>query len=126
MRTVAIILIISFLLGGFAITSYKYIKDSSHEMVTEIEKIEASLTTSNWNKAQQELGITQAKWEKTKYWWSILLHHQEIDNIDLSLERLSKYIETKGSTLSLAELAVLKKLFDHISDTEALTLRNIL
>lgn len=126
MRTVAVILIASFLLGGFAFTSYNYIKDSSHEMVTEIEKIESSLNISNWNKANQDLKITQAKWEKTKYWWSILLHHQEIDNIDLALERLTKYIETKGSALSLVELAVLKKLFEHISDTEALTLRNIL
>ncbi|GAB6172612.1 hypothetical protein JCM15765_20900 [Paradesulfitobacterium aromaticivorans] len=126
MRTVAVILIISFVLGGFAIGSYKFIDRSAQNMVSEISKVELSLKSSDWNTATEQLKLTTDSWEKTKYWWSILLHHQEIDNIDLSLERLSKYIETKGSSLSLAELAVLKKLFDHIADTESLTLRNIL
>lgn len=126
MRTLAVVLITSFILIGFAMASNKFIQDSSRAMVSEMEKVESSLKNADWNKAYQELGTTTVKWEKTKYWWSILLHHQEIDNIDLSLERLSKYVETKGTSLSLAELAALKKLFDHIADTEALTLRNVL
>ena len=126
LRTIAIILIISFVLGGFAIGSYKFINDSALDMVGEISKVELSLKSSDWNTATDQLKLTTDSWEKTKYWWSILLHHQEIDNIDLSLERLSKYIETKGTSLSLAEVGALKKLFDHIADTESLTLRNIL
>ena len=88
--------------------------------------VEQSISTQLWDAAQMELNITQQDWDKSKTWWTILLDHQEIDMIDLSLKRLDKYIITQNLPLSLGEVAALELLINHIADTEQLNLRNIL
>ena len=126
MRTVpAIIVIIVLLLGG-SLTTYRYLHTTSQVLATQLEEVEQSISTQKWEVAQKELNTALQSWGKIKTWWTILLDHQEIDNIDMSINRLEKYIQTRDFSLSLGEVSVLKLLVDHISETEKLNLQNIL
>ena len=73
-----------------------------------------------------KLNTTQQQWIKTQTRWTILLDHQEIDAIDISLKRLEKYVQTHNLSLSLAEISTVKQLVEQISNTEKFTLSNIL
>ncbi|SPF43843.1 conserved hypothetical protein [Candidatus Desulfosporosinus infrequens] len=95
-------------------------------MGTQLEIVEQSISTQKWKVAQKELNTAQIRWENNKTWWTVLLDHQEIDNIDLSMNRLEKYIATQDISLSLAEVTTLKLQVDHISDSEKPNLQNIL
>ncbi len=108
-----------------SIGSYKYIERSSGELVARIDTVEKLIYARNWEVAKKELDDTEQNWEKTKDWWSVLINHEEVDKIDISLKRLEKYVETEGLSLSLGELSALKLLFGHIADTEAFTFKNI-
>lgn len=126
MRTVpAIIVIIVLLLGG-SLTTYRYLHTTSQILATQLEEVEQSISTQKWEVAQKELNTALQSWGKIKTWWTVLLDHQEIDNIDMSISRLEKYIQTRDFSLSLGEVSVLKLLVDHISETEKLNLQNIL
>ena len=97
----------------------------TRSLEAQFETIEQSVSIQKWERAQKELDATQQRWDKAQTWWTVLLEHQEIDNIDISMKRLEKYIATQDISLSLGEVAALKLLVDHISDTEQFTLRNI-
>lgn len=125
MRTLTTVTIIIVLLFGGSFASYRYIQTSAQHLSSQLETVETSITTQKWDAAQNQLQTAQQRWDQTKTWWTVLLDHQEIDNIDISMKRLEKYIATQGSSLSLGELSALQLLVEHISDTEKLNLRNI-
>jgi len=126
LRTVPAIIIIVLLLLGGSWTTYRYLQTTSLALGTQLEIVEQSISTQKWKVAQKELNTAQIRWENNKTWWTVLLDHQEIDNIDLSMNRLEKYIATQDISLSLAEVTTLKLQVDHISDSEKPNLQNIL
>ncbi|MDR3599967.1 MAG: DUF4363 family protein [Desulfosporosinus sp.] len=126
MRTIPIIVIIVVILLGGSWTTYQYLQTTTQVLGSQLETVEYSLSTHKWEAAQKELHTTQQRWAENKTWWTVLLDHQEIDNIDISLNRLEKYIETQNVSLSLGEVSVLKLQVNHIFDTEQLNLQNIL
>ncbi|MGE5458328.1 MAG: DUF4363 family protein, partial [Methanococcaceae archaeon] len=65
-------------------------------------------------------------WNHMKDKWALLLDHQEIDNINISLSKMKEYIKGKNKNDSLAEVSTLKLLFIHIPEKEAISLKNIL
>jgi len=113
------------LLGG-SFASNQYIRSTTQSIDSQLASVEQMISTQQWDAAQKELNTTQQHWNKSKTWWTILLDHQEIDKIDLSLKRLDKYIVSRNFPLSLAEVAVLELLINNILNTEKLNLRNIL
>lgn len=114
------------LLIGLSFGSYRYINKTSQNMISQFDLVEQSIQDSRWETAKAQLQAAENTWDQTKYWWTILLNHQEIDNIDVSISRLKTYISSQGLALSLGEVSALKMYVDHISDTEAITVRNIL
>ncbi|MHB8125123.1 MAG: DUF4363 family protein [Desulfitobacteriaceae bacterium] len=126
MRVIIIIIMVFFLMIAGSLSSYNYINSTSGNLVSNLENLEKFVQDQKWNIAQEQLELTQTTWNKTKYWWTILLDHHEIDNIELSAQRLKQYLKAEDKTLSLAEISALEMLFEHIADSEALTLKNIL
>ena len=126
MRTVSTIVIIVVLLLGGSLTTSRYLQTTTLTLGAQLEAVEQSISTQKWEVAQKELNTAQQRWDKNKTWWTVLLDHQEIDNIDISMNRLEKYIKTHDVSLSLGEVSALKFQVDHISDSEKLNLRNIL
>ncbi|TGE39681.1 DUF4363 family protein [Desulfosporosinus fructosivorans] len=125
MRTIITIVTIVIILCGGSFASYQYITTATGTMGTLLESVENSITVEKWEKADEELNITQKKWEDNNMWWSILLDHQAIDNIDINLKRLEKHIGVQDISESLGELTTLKLLFEQISGAEMFTLENI-
>ena len=126
MRTVSTIVIIVVLLLGGSLTTSRYLQTTTLTLGAQLEAVEQSISTQKWEVAQKELNTAQQRWDKNKTWWAVLLDHQEINNIDISMNRLEKYIKTHDVSLSLGEVSALKFQVDHISDSEKLNLRNIL
>ncbi len=126
MRVVTTVITGLVLLVGLSLGVYKYVHDSSQSMVGQLEQVETMIQNAKWDGAKVQLEQTKISWDQTKYWWTILLDHQELDNIDIGMSRLQRYVDTQGLSLALGELSALKMLVDHISDKEAFNLRNIL
>ena len=126
MRTVPTIIIIVVLLLGGSLTTYIYLQSTAQTLTTQLENIEQSISVQNWPDSEMKLNTTQHQWIKTQTRWTILLDHQEIDAIDISLKRLEKYVQTHNLSLSLAEISTVKQLVEQISNTERFTLSNIL
>lgn len=126
MRTMTIVVGVFLLLVGIALGSNKFINNSSQHLMNHLDAVQASIVSENWDNAQKELSLTSTAWQQAKPWWTVLIDHHEIDNIDLSISRLEQYVAAKSTALSLGELAALLLLVEHISTQQMLTLENIL
>lgn len=110
-------------LGGY--WHNDYLNQTTYTIVEKVNNVEDQILEKNWNDANQEIERVKTEWDETKKLWSILLDHQEIDSIDLSLQRVEQYIKQNETALSLGEISVLRLLFNHIADTERISLQNI-
>ncbi|WP_407306805.1 DUF4363 family protein [Desulfosporosinus sp. SB140] len=118
-------MILVLLLGG-SFASYHYIQGTTQTLGSQLDTLEQSISSQQWDAAEKELDTAQQHWDNNKNWWTVLLDHQEVDRIDLSFKRLDKYLVTQNLPLSLGELSDLELLIHHISDSEKLTIENIL
>lgn len=119
----AVILIGIFLWGYYC---NRILTETSKDIDTTAASLEKLIKDEKWTEADQLLTQMQDKWSKTEPKWAILIDHFEIDNIDNSMTRMSKYIEVKSSDDSLAELGALRKYVQHIPLKNALSIKNLL
>ena len=109
----------------FSILTMSSFKRSSQKISVMVEKSSKFISIGRWDDAQNQIVDIEKIWSKTEKTWALLIDHMEIDNIDISLIKSKKYIETKNLTLSLSELDILKFMIEHISDKELFNLKNI-
>ena len=107
-RTYIMVGVIILLLGVGTFWYSDYIHKSADSIVEKLNHVEGLIQVEKWEEAEVELSKMEKEWKETKKMWSILLHHQEIDNIDISLKRAEKYIEGKSPVLGLGELSALR------------------
>ncbi|WP_165000262.1 DUF4363 family protein [Anaerophilus nitritogenes] len=119
------LLIMCLIVGGWFFV-YDSITHTTSSFVESLDEIIESIHKNDWTNASHQFEKVHTKWNHTRNLWSILLPHHEIDNIDLASAKAKEYIHAKNISLSLGEIATLKKLFHIVRENESLTLTNIL
>ncbi|MDS1030713.1 DUF4363 family protein [Bacillota bacterium LX-D] len=125
MKVVASLLLFTLCIVGFGVWSISYINNSAQDLTTRFDNLEQNIIQQNWSKADTETKKIAQLWSDTKSRWTLFLNHQEIDNIDLTYARLTKYVETQNRSLALAEISALKLLIEHIPGLQRFSLNNI-
>lgn len=108
--------------GILSLSTYK---QSSKEISTMVKNTSAYVQSNDWSSAKSQIEKIDKKWGQIEKKWTMLIDHLEIDQIEISLKKSQKYIETKNSSDSLAELANLQFMVEHIYDKESFKLENI-
>ncbi|MEA4901093.1 DUF4363 family protein [Desulfitobacterium sp.] len=126
MRSYLIIITIIVLLAGGSFWGNNYINTSTQKLVVFVESADEQIDQHDWEQAHRQLNNLQQAWNETKDVWSVLVNHQEIDTIDITIVRLSEYIQAQNAVLASGEIATLQLLFEHIADAEIFNLKNIL
>ena len=122
--TLSIVVLIG-LIFAFGIYSLHTLTTSSNKIIHQIDAVEAHTKSGNWDQARASLTSVKQDWESTSKTWTVLLDHIEIDNIDTSLARMEKFIDTKDASQALAESATLRQYVGHIPEIESVKLKNI-
>ena len=116
--------LVTLMIGSFIYIT-KTLGSASQKLEKDILQIENNIGKRDWEGSEHVLATIKNDWEKTENTWKVLLDHDEIDNIDTTLSRMTKFIETKNTSLALAEAEVLKKYVKHIPEKESLSVKNI-
>ncbi|TAH74720.1 MAG: DUF4363 family protein [Anaerolineaceae bacterium] len=125
MKNVVISLIISVLMIISMSFSIKYLNKASQNLERLIDEIEKNIADDNWDKAYKTTIELTDKWKDYSKKIKLFSNHQEIDNIEMELQKLPQYIKEKTKDESLACAYVLKFLLHHIADLEKIRLENI-
>ncbi len=126
MRVLAATLAILAFLVGFGTIAYYYIDHTAGTLVARTETLERSINIEDWKQAHTNFQKLHSLWDKTSPKWTVLIDHQELDNINVTMSRAKRFIEARDKTGIMTELAELKLLLKHIPEKEALNIKNIL
>lgn len=125
MRTLITIASIVVMLLGGSLISYRFIEASTDSMGVQLQTIEQSLSAGKWELAKNELAAAQHNWDEDNHWLAVLIDHEIIETISLSMQQLEKYIDTQELTDSIAEVSSLKLQFERLYQSEKITVTNI-
>ncbi len=105
----------------------------NHVLSEEIEKIEnhlsdvvSSLDENDWEQCNKKTEDLMKEWDKTQKWLKAVINHKEIELILQTLYEMKGYIKVQNKKEALVKAEVLKVLFEHIPENEALSVMNIL
>ncbi|MCX7746947.1 MAG: DUF4363 family protein [Clostridia bacterium] len=119
------VLVLTLILIGASILTNRALYSSAQKLDGYITNLEKHTVSGDWTKAKEQLNVFEENWNRTEKIWSMLLDHIEIDNIDMALSRMSKFVETQNTPLALGEAAVLKHFIKHIPEKESFKLANL-
>jgi len=99
-----------------------YVQQGCYEMLPVIENLKEAILDENWEQAQGFKHQVTAVWENHIKVWAYLMEHQDLDRIELALEKLSLYLLVEEKHLSLGEVAELKLMVEIVGEKESFKL----
>ena len=125
LKVVLSVVILAALIFGMSAVSQKILFATASDLERELSRVEDSTVSNDWIAAENSLRNVSEKWSGIKNTWAILIDHMEIDNIDITLTRVEKYILCRDTSSALAEASALMKYIKHIPVKESLNIENI-
>ncbi len=125
-KTMLVIIALFLIIVLSGILTLYYLNASADKLEKSVDSALASVSSKQWDLADQYLKDFGERWNSTKFSWAVLLDHFEIDNIDNSYVKAKKFIESQEYPSALAELDALKQYIEHIPKKESFSLENIL
>jgi hypothetical protein len=125
-KVVSAIVVLTVFIVGTSLVMQRVLARTSTDLVESITGVETGTTANDWKGAEKNLEQVRNKWSRISATWSMLIDHQEIDNIEVTLSRMEKFISARDAASALAETSALKNYVNHIPSRESLNLKNIL
>lgn len=91
-----------------------------------LSDVVSCLQEDDWENCNKKTEIMMQEWDKTQKWLKAIVNHNEIDLILQTISEMKGCIDVKNKNDALAKAEVLKVLFEHIPENEALSVMNIL
>lgn len=118
------VIILIILASSYALNNYY--QNFSESLSSKLNSLQNSIDNKNWGNAAFHFDKIKSEWDQNKNTWAMLIDHQEIDNIEISVVRLEKYIKSASFSEALSESSVLMMYIKHIPNKEVGNLVNIL
>lgn len=128
MKEILTILISVALVCTGAYISQSYLAKTSDELVNNIEALRTEIQKAQRLEDNDSIALSgdiYDKWKEIEEKWSIIIIHDELDLIELSLIGMKTCIEENQYARSIEELEKSVYLLEHIKDKEKLDLKNI-
>lgn len=120
---ILILLSSAILLSGWG--TYHLLNKGSQSLLVPVEKILEAVENDNWDTTEENIKKTGMVWKQVSKYWPMLIHHEEMDRIEESMNKLKSYLKHRDKNQALAELYNLIYYIKHIPQKEAFNLRNI-
>lgn len=105
--------------------SINYLNRISNNLSKVNKEIEEHINNNNWDKAYNSAIDFSEKWEKQTNVVKLFVNHQELDNIEIELNKLTQFVKEKTADESLASIHTLDFLLKHIINLEKINIQNI-
>lgn len=129
MKDIIIIILIVILIFGGDYLIQSYLARTTDEILQELRKLKEETISAEKENENMNLKKTmekvEEKWEKNSNIWSIIVVHQEIDNIEQALVKIKSNIENGELEDAIPEIETAIFLAEHIKEREELKFKNI-
>lgn len=121
LATIALFVIIV----GISTVSVKYLNNMCASLLTLNSKIETSIKNESWEAAKKNINTFYDEWDRHSSLVSIYIHHMELDDISIELEKLSQSIDYEEKKDAMEASHTLKFQLNHIRELEKINLQNV-
>jgi hypothetical protein len=116
-------IVVMIITGG--ILSQRYLDRSADELASQLERVQQAVEQKDWMTSEGGFTLLEEHWNRVHSNWELFTDHLELDNLELSLIRLQKFIETRDEVNARVEAGEAMDMIRHIPERERLTWRNI-
>ena len=117
----ALVLILAACIGVWS-----YLRDSAEQICAEVSAVEEALWAEDWAAAEQGITQLEAEWQELAPRWAMLIDHQEMEDVEISLVDLKSAVRRRELQEALKEAAELEYFLRHTPDAERPAWENIL
>lgn len=121
---VVIILLLVFILIICAFTQW-FILQHSGQMLAAAEPVSAALHRQDWPQARTAMRMLEEEWDRSQRLWKAISDHQDMRDLQSSLEKLALLLEQEDAGAAQQELQSLVFSLRHLQENERLYLENI-
>ena len=125
MKRGIIALIVLFLVLTISISSLFILKNSTEELYAMVETIESSVSNEEYKKAQKDLDNFTNYWEDNKRKLTVIVHLQNLENINDLVAMLDPLIKEGSKGSLLVTIARLKVLIEDLYENEFPSAHNL-
>ncbi len=125
MRQLSGVLVMLIIILFAAYSANTYLFNSTEELRKNLIEIKYCIENSGWENAELINNKVNEKWNKANKIIPILKNQGELNNLEISLTRISGLIKQKKREELLLEITVARKLLAEIYEQEKLALKNI-
>lgn len=128
MKEIIIIIICIIMVIVGANFSLNYLSNTGKALIDDLNELKIEIQkakNSEENRAEKLADSIYAKWQDIERGWSIIVVHNELDLIQLSLTGMKSYISEGKYSESIEELEKSTFLLEHVQDKEKLDLKNV-
>jgi DNA-directed RNA polymerase specialized sigma subunit len=129
MKEILIIGIVIILVIYASICSQNYLRSTSNTILEHMQELRSEIERAQEdNKTEKAVKLSNEiydEWQKTIKNWSILVVHEELDEIELSLLALRASVQSNSLDDALQEVDKAIFLIGHIAEKESFKLKNL-
>ena len=102
--TAAALMLILFATAGV----WLYLTDSAEQICRELEGLEETIGSEDWERAEAVCGQAEAQWEQVRPRWAVLIDHGEMEDVEIGFTDLAGAVRRRARDEALKELTELK------------------
>ena len=128
-KEIIIIIVIIIVIVGLNYYTQTYLEKTSDDLTEKLidlkKGIEIVKQTNDTEKIKEQSEEIKEQWDKQENTWSLLIKHEELDLIQISILKVKAGIENNALADSLLEIDQSIFLIGHIKEKDSFQLKNI-
>lgn len=102
-----------------------YLNRTASEMVASLQAVKDDVAENKWEDSIINFSTFIERWQPVRENWVLFINHNEINNVETKLTRISELLKTQEHNSVTAELGEAIMLLQQIPERERLNWRNI-
>lgn len=102
-----------------------YLDRTASEMVASLQAVKDDVAENKWEDSIINFSTFIERWQPVRENWVLFINHNEINNVETKLTRISELLKTQEHSSVTAELGEAIMLLQQIPERERLNWRNI-
>mgnify|MGYP002647446928 CR=1 FL=1 len=125
MKSIWICIVLSFLIIVLIVVPHIFITNTTHEIRELLKSADSAVEAEDWQQAVKLCKDTSQRWEKYTPLYEMIVEHQEVDEIIMSIRQLERFAAEKEKPEARALISELDFLINHLRETDNLSIENI-
>lgn len=125
MKNIFVSIILFILLLFLIILPPHYLSRICGTLTDKTDDIELLVSNENWDDSYILSVQLLENWQDHKTLFSIFAPHDEIDDVNIEIYKLSQYVKCRDKSESLASIHLIKFLVNHLNELNKASIQNI-